>query len=271
VSTFGAPDLSVVLPSYRAGALARQSIGVLGDFLSAGALEFEIILVEDGPNEGERLTPEDSRVRVLTLPANRGKGAAVRAGMQEARGRVRVFTDVDLPYDLQLIPVIMEYIERGFHLVIGDRTLRGSRYYLDVGWRRRLASSLFSLFVGKLVTGGFFDTQCGLKAFRGDVASHLFSLARVDRFAFDVELLYLALVHRLDIKRIPVRLRHNETSSVRLVRDSTRMLLDVLGIKVRQMQGAYQCAALEELVLTDFLECRSRARGAPKESEGLLL
>jgi dolichyl-phosphate beta-glucosyltransferase len=118
------------------------------------------------------------------------------------------------------------------------------------------------------VTGGFFDTQCGLKGFRGDVAEHLFAAARLNRFAFDVELLYLALVHRLDIKRIPVRLRRNATSSVRLVRDSSRMLLDVLRIKGYQLRGDYRCRALEEIVLADFDRRRSRL-ATPRISSGV--
>lgn len=257
----GSPDVSIVLPSYRAGALAARSASVLGEFLSARELSFEIIVVEDGSKDFvQRLEPEDARVKVLSLPVNRGKGAAVRAGMRAARGHVRVFTDVDLPYELDLIPIIAEYVADGFHVVVGDRTLRGSSYHLDVGWRRRVASNVFSAFVGKLVTGGFFDTQCGLKGFRGDIADHLFTLARLDRFAFDVELLYLGLVHRLDIKRIPVRLCRNETSSVRLARDSVQMFLDVLRIKLYQMRGAYQSAALEEVVLADFARRRSRVR-----------
>ncbi|MGE5865400.1 MAG: hypothetical protein ACM32J_09895, partial [Rhizobacter sp.] len=88
--------------------------------------------------------------------------------MRAARGAVRVFTDVDLPYDLELIDVMAWFVrERGYHVVIGDRTLPGSQYRTAIGWQRHLASAVFSTFVGRLVTGGFFDTQCGLKALRG--------------------------------------------------------------------------------------------------------
>lgn len=247
------PLLSVILPCYRSAPLARDSAHALAAFLDGTGYAFEIVVVDDGGGDFAGIAWADARIRLVTLPQNRGKGAAVRAGMLAARGAVRCFTDVDVPYDPALLPVMAEYIQRyGYHVVVGDRTLPESRYALDVGWRRRIASGVFSTFVGTLVTGGFFDTQCGLKAVRGDVAEELFRLTRIDRFAFDVELLYLALSHRLDIKRIPVQLRVNETSSVRLVRDSTRMIVDVLRIKANQLRGYYRSAALSRMVSEDF-------------------
>jgi dolichyl-phosphate beta-glucosyltransferase len=122
---------------------------------------------------------------------------------------------------------------------------------------------VFSRFVGTFLTGGFFDTQCGFKAFRADVAEALFGMARIDRFAFDVELLYLALLHHLDIKRIPVELRNNETSAVRLVRDSLRMLLDVGRIRLFASRGLYQSPGLAAIVARDFDQMRGTTLAAP--------
>ena len=259
-----APDLSVVLPCYRSPALARRSVDRLCDFLDRGTLSYEVIVVDDG---GRDFPPgafaDREHVRLVELPRNRGKGAAVRAGMLAARGDVRVFTDVDLPYDLDLVIVMAACVrDLGYHLVIGDRTLPGSTYTTAISFQRSLASALFSDFVGRIVTGGYFDTQCGLKAVRGDIAELVFPLLHVDRFAFDVELVYLALKHRLDIKRIPVQLRNNETSTVRLFRDSTRGVVDVLRIKYHQVLGHYQCDALDRITHREFVTLRSRAAGA---------
>ena len=268
------PDLSVVLPCYRSAPLAAESVATLRSFLTAGDLSWEIIVVDDGGGDFDAAWTDVGPIRLVRLPANRGKGAAVRAGMREARGAVRVFTDVDLPYDLSLLPVIARYItERRFHVVIGDRTLPGASYTADIGWQRRLASGIFSLFVGKIATGGFFDTQCGLKGFRGDVADHLFTLGRLERFAFDVELVYISLVHRLDIKRIPVQLRRNDTSSVRLLRDSVQGFVDVFRIKGYQLSGAYDSDVLDRIVATDFAQARDEATSAgakatPRETVG---
>ena len=253
------PDLSVILPCYRAAALARRSVDDLTTTLEDSGLAWEVLVVDDGGNDFRADDwRDDPRVRLLQLGKNRGKGAAVRTGMLAAKGQARVFTDVDLPFGIDLIPVMSAYLrDGGFHLVIGDRSLPGSSYHQATSWARRIASSVFTEFVGRIVTGGFFDTQCGLKAVRGDVADVLFPLLRVDRFAFDVELVYVALKHRLDIKRIPVQLVHNETSSVRLLRDSARGAIDVCRIKANQVRGLYDSSVLDDIVRRDFDSLRS--------------
>ncbi len=259
------PDLSVILPCYRSAPLAVASVVRLDAFLRGTGLSSEIIVVDDGGGDFTE-QPWDPALgaRLIRLPTNRGKGAAVASGMRAARGNVRVFTDVDLPYDLELLPVIVGYIrDYGFHVVIGDRTLPDSVYLADLSLQRRLASTIFSQFVGRLVTGGFFDTQCGLKGMRGDIADELFRLQRLERFSFDVELVYLALKHKLDIKRIPVQLRQNETSTVRLLRDAVQRGRRV-SHQVASASGDYQSAVLENTVRADYQRVfdRSRPRGA---------
>jgi dolichyl-phosphate beta-glucosyltransferase len=258
------PEISVVLPSYRGAALARRSVERLEPFLAASFASYEVVVVDDGGGDFDGSWPAAGTLRLLRLPVNRGKGAAVRAGMLASRGRVRLFTDIDLPYDLELIAAAAHCIrDLGYHLAVGDRTLPGASYAREVGWRRRLASAVFSRLVATSLTGGFFDTQCGFKAFRADVAEALFGLARVDRFAFDVEILYLALLYRADIKRIPVQLRNNETSVVRLLRDSLVMLRDVGRIRLRAWRGAYRSPELAAIVDGDFAAVRARVAGEP--------
>jgi dolichyl-phosphate beta-glucosyltransferase len=254
-------DLSVVLPCYRAAPLARRSVEHLRRELGMAGIDWEIVVVDDGGGDfADGEWENDERVTLVRLVTNKGKGAAVRTGMLAARGWVRIFTDVDVPFGADLVPVIASYLrDHAFHVVIGDRTLPGSEYRQQLPWRRRAASRLFTGFVGTLVTGGFFDTQCGLKGVRGDVADELFRLLRIDRFAFDVELVYVALKHRLDIKRVPVRLRNNETSSIRLFRDSLRGFIDVFRIKYHQMRGWYASPRLDEIVRRDFQDAATRA------------
>ena len=252
----GAPTvtLSVVLPCYGAAALARQSVARLAHALSGRIDTYEIIVVDDGAGDcasaiGSMTPGRGATIRVITLPENRGKGAAVGEGMRAASGSVRVFTDVDLPYGTTPIMLMTGLVrDRGFHMVIGDRTFPQSQYESELSFGRRVASAVFSRITSTLVTGGFFDTQCGLKGFRGDVAEALFGLQTVDRFAFDVELIYLALKFGLEIKRIPVQLESNVTSSVRLGRDSLRTLVDVGRIKMNQTRGAYVNHHLATLV-----------------------
>jgi dolichyl-phosphate beta-glucosyltransferase len=262
------PRLSVVLPCYKAARLARRTVAELADFLESYKRSWEIVVVDDGGGDfgPERLSP-DPRIRLLKLPVNIGKGGAVAAGMLEATGCARVFTDIDLPYGAAAVAVASEYIlERQFHVVIGDRTMRASRYS-DTTASRQLASNFFSRFVGILVTGGFFDTQCGLKGFRGDVADAVFSLARLKGFTFDVEVVYLALRYHADIKRIPVQLLANEQSSVRISHDSLRMLADVLRIKYYQLRGCYDDDRLARIVSEDFQRATESALSSSGTSD----
>lgn len=263
-----APDLSIILPCYRAERLARRSVAELCAFLAPlPAGSWEIVVVDDGGGDFGPEWDDEGPVRVVRMPRNRGKGAAVSAGMAAAHGRARVFTDIDLPYDPELILVAAEYVlNRGFHLVVGDRRLPSSCYHEELGVGRRIASGLASTFIGRLVTGGFFDTQCGLKAVRGDVAGEVFPLLRIQRFAFDVELIYVSLLHRLDIKRIPVRLRRNEQSSVRILRDCSRAAIDVLRIKYHQLRGEYTSRALHQLLADEFRAVHAGVAGPAGEA-----
>lgn len=244
----------MILPCFNAGALARQSVARLSHALSGRIDTWEIIVVDDGVGDcasavGSMVPGRGASIKVITLPENRGKGAAVAEGMRAATGAVRVFTDIDVPYGTTPVMLVESLIRiRGFHMVIGDRTFPQSRYETELPLGRRLASWIFSRLTATLVTGGFFDTQCGLKGFRGDVAEALFGLQRIERFAFDVELLYLALKHGLEIKRIPVMLETKAASSVRLGRDSLRTFVDVGRIKLNQVRGTYTSGHLANLV-----------------------
>jgi dolichyl-phosphate beta-glucosyltransferase len=259
------PHLSVVLPSFRSAGVALASAGRLSRVLGKTPWSWEIIIVDDG---GGDFQPDvfsgQANIHLITLESNRGKGAAVREGMLTARGKVRVYTDVDLPYGTDSLLTIADLVLRhSFHLVIGDRTMPSSCYTEAIPLPRRVISAVASAVIGAVVTGGFHDTQCGIKAVRGDVAPALFNMLQIDRFAFDVELIYCALKHRLDIKRVPVRLEQNTTSTVRLVRDSIRAASDVARIKVNQLRGAYRSLNLEQIVRNDFDLARHLAGAEP--------
>ena len=247
-----APSVSVVLPAFNAADYIRQSVDELLAFMDASDIQGEVIVVDDGSTDATaEHVPTDGRVQVIRSRRNRGKGAAVRTGILHAGGSVRVFTDAELPYGCEPIASAIFYIcERGFHAVVGDRTLPGSSYQHERPLRRAV-SEVASFTFRTLVTGGIYDTQCGFKAFRGDVAEELFHLCRVDGFAADVELLYLLLKYRLDIKRIPVRLRYNAGSSVHVIRDSARAALDIGRMRFNWGRGAYRSERLAEILAAD--------------------
>ncbi|MFQ5678310.1 MAG: glycosyltransferase [Gemmatimonadota bacterium] len=250
----------MVLPCYRAAPVALHSVRELERALSrAGIREWEIIVVDDGGADFPPDFPEpNGRVTLLRLPRNRGKGAAVKAGMRRSRGRARIYTDADLPYGASIVAALAEFLLRtGPDLVIGDRSLPFSSHPRPAPLRRRALSRACSIAVGALLFRGFPDTQCGLKGLRGEVADRLCPLLRTDRFAFDIELLYVAHCHGLEIRRVPVRLRRNVTHSVRPVRDSLRAALDLLLILWRRSRGRYASRALRALAAAPPAEAAS--------------
>jgi len=235
--------LSIVIPSYRGGAILAKNLPGFIAFLKKESIEHEIIIVDDGSaDHGEtRDLALALGCRFCQHAKNKGKGAAIRTGMLAAQGEYRLFIDADIPFVYDAILRFLYYLDfKEFDIVIGDRTLPESVYFEKITPLRKVFSKVFSFFVARFVTGGFFDTQCGLKAFRGKVAQDIFSVTRIQRFSADIEILYVALKRNYDIKRLPVKLRFNEGSSVRLITDSLIMVMDLFRIRWNYTLGRYR-------------------------------
>ena len=251
-------DLSVVIPVYNGERYIRESLRTLQDYLAKHIGSAEVIVVDDGSTDGTRRILESLAgpdLRVVGLDRNQGTFGALIAGMAGCRGSCCLFTDADLPYDLEAIPYIARLVnERHFHIVIGDRKLRESEYHEHLSFLRKLATEAFSFFVGVIVTGGLFDTQCGLKGLRADVAKAIFPLLRDKGFSGDVELLYVALKYNLEVKRIPARLRRSHPSSVNILTHAPRMLWRITHLRRNWKRGYYASADLARIARQAYWE-----------------
>lgn len=244
-------DLSLIIPIYNGAAYAAQSAELICSYLSSLSISYEVIFVDDGSSDSTSATISAlnlPHLRLITLPVNQGKFGAIKAGMGAASGDCRIFTDGDIPYELEAIGYIYSIIsQRRVHVVVGDRNLQGSEYTEKLTFVRSLLTHVFTFFVRSLVTAGLFDTQCGLKGFRGDVADGLFPILRDSGFSGDVELLYICLKYNLEIKRIPVRLRRSAPSSVRVVNHGLRMLRRISRLRRSWLKGFYHSDKLEKI------------------------
>lgn len=242
------PSLAVIVPVFNGASFIRENALRLHSFLKATWPEFELVVVNDGSSDDtETILNEitEKEIRVLHLPKNEGKFGAIIAGMRSTEAPARIFFDADLPYNIHAIPYMARLLlEKRFDAVVGDRTLAESVATVHRRKRRRLASRVFATCVRLLVTGGVFDTQCGLKGFRGAAADLLFPLLKDRGFSGDVELLYLVLKYNLSIRRIPVVLEGDGPSSVRLSVHSLRMLMAILLLPLRWRRGLYESAPL---------------------------
>src|SRR4029453_3129795 len=218
------PPFSVVIPCFNEAGRIGETLRLTLAYLTANAPESELIVVNDGSNDTtaaiarERLKDAKIQTRLLENFPNRGKGAAVRSGLFAAQKPIGLFFDADLSTPLEETPKVIEPIANGqIDIAFGSRALDRRLIGQHQPWRREQAGRVFNLLV-RLATGlPFWDTQCGFKAFRIDVCRPIFEAARIDGFAFDVELLYLAHRAGLRIREIPVRWNHAEGSKVHFI------------------------------------------------------
>jgi len=234
------PPFSVVIPCFNEAARIGATLRVTLDYLTANAPESELIVVNDGSTDGtgtiarEILAETNVATRLLENFPNRGKGAAVRSGLLAAREPIGLFSDADLSTPLTETPKLIDPIANGeIDIAVGSRALDRSLIGIHQPWRREQGGRVFNVLV-RVATGlPFWDTQCGFKAFRLEVCRPILEAARVEGFAFDVELLLLARRAGLRIREIPVRWNHAQGSKVSFLRDSLRMLREVIALRAR--------------------------------------
>ncbi len=229
--------LSLIIPAYRAvdfiARTVNQARAALESLESVGGVE--IIVVDDGSDDGTSSAAEDAGAdRVIPFGENRGKGAAVRAGVAVATGDVVVFTDADLAYEPIQIGGFIQRLERGSDVVIGDRNHPDSQVEDGVSWLRGLGSRSINLVTRLLLGLRYSDTQCGLKAFKSSSAKRLFEASNTDGFGFDIEILFLARKGDLQVDCAPVKLRATQpASTVRILQDGFSVMRDIVKIRFR--------------------------------------
>lgn len=208
------PVLSLLIPAYNEATRLGATLGQVLAYLQAQPYASELIVVDDGSTDNTVAVAEEyfaehtGRVatRVLSYTPNRGKGYAVRQGLLAARGTVALFSDADLSTPITETPALLEPIIAGeCDVVFGSRALDDQLIGQHQPWLREQSGRFFNRMV-RLTTGmPYADTQCGFKAFRLEVCTPLIESARLDRFGFDVELLFLAYQAGLRLREKPIR------------------------------------------------------------------
>ncbi len=232
------PALTIVIPAYNEELRLLPTLELVEEWLRGRSRSWEMIVVDDGSSDrtaslAREWAASRSGVDVVVLPENRGKGAAVRAGLARSRGELVLFSDADLSTPIGEFDGLERAIEGGCDVAIGSRGLRDSRIEVRQVWYRERMGKTFNLVV-RFVTGiPFLDTQCGFKLFRGGCARDLAADLVEDGFTFDVELLLLANRRGLVVRELPVTWRNDDRSRVDPVTDSWRMLCSLPRILAR--------------------------------------
>jgi dolichyl-phosphate beta-glucosyltransferase len=241
----GAVRLSVVIPAFgeegRIGTTVHRVRTALDVVAAEGGLE--IVVVDDGSVDGTAKEATEAGVeQVIVQPANRGKGAAVRAGVLAAQGRTVAFTDADLAYPPGQLLGLLARVEEGWDMVVGSRRHEHTRTLVRARRLREIGGRAINWLTRAVLLGDYHDTQCGLKAFRADSAKVLFGRSRIDGFAFDVELFLIAERNGMAVAEVPVEVENTTRSTVRVARDASRLVRDLFRIRRWARQGVYDAS-----------------------------
>lgn len=226
----------MVVPCFNEAMRLPASLEQAEAYLQLQGTAFELLLVDDGSSDAtaeliRKAASANEHVQAVVLATNRGKGRAVAEGVARSRGGLVLISDADFSAPIQEMPKLEAAIAAGADVAIGSRAKRGARE-VDQPLHRRLMGKSFNLLVQGLLLPGIWDTQCGFKLFRGNVARELFGRLRTDGFAYDVEILLLARRSGYRISEVPVRWINSSTTRVQTVRHSREMLSDVLHIRL---------------------------------------
>jgi len=233
--------MSVVIPAYNEEKRLPETLARIGEFLrDEGETDWEVLVVDDGSTDR---TAEAARraasalpvpLDVIVLTRNHGKGAAIREGVRRSRGERVLLSDADLSTPIEEWRRLRA---EGVPIAIGSRAVDEATVRRKQAWYRRTLGKIFNRIVQALSVPGIRDTQCGFKLFDGDVARDLFAQARIDRFAFDVEILALAQERGIAIAEVPVLWFNSAESRVSVVRDLVPTLRDLLRIRFRSRRS----------------------------------
>jgi dolichyl-phosphate beta-glucosyltransferase len=238
------PFLSIVVPAYNEEARLPDSLAAIAAWMDARRLDAEILVVDDGSRDRTAEFAAEAlrgrRGRVLKNGENRGKGYSVRHGVLEAAGRFVLLTDADLSTPITEYDKLAAFVrDHDLDVAIGSRALPGSDVQRRQGLVRQSMGRIFNRIIRAMTGLTFQDTQCGFKLLDRERTRPLFEKMVVDRFAFDVELLFLCRRFGLSVREVPVIWRNAPGSKVSILGDPLNMLLDVGRVRWRFRRGLY--------------------------------
>jgi dolichyl-phosphate beta-glucosyltransferase len=230
--------LSIVIPCYNEELRLPRSIEQIERFLHDTGTSYELILVDDGSTDRTRKVMNEAAtrngsVRIEALPHNRGKGRALAEGVAAAKGTEILITDADLSTPIEELEKLQAALDKGAGAAIASRALRGSRVEVSQPIYRVLMGKAFNLIVQLVLLPGIWDTQCGFKLFRAEVAQDAFGALTTDGFGYDPEVLYRAKKRGVRIVEVPVVWRNSAPTKVSPIRSSLDMFRHVVRVRFR--------------------------------------
>jgi len=238
------PHLSVVIPAYNERERLKRFVPGIVEFLRSKNQPFEIVVVNDGSKDdtaqvARELSQKFPVLRLVDLQPNRGKGGAVKAGMLDARGEYVLFTDADQSTPIsESDKLLAKMTDEGYDMAIGSRSVPGARVEQPQAWYRALAGKLFGIGAKVLCVHGIYDTQCGFKAMKHEVAQAVFPQMTSNSAIFDIEMLVIATRAGNRIAEVPVQWVHDPDTRIPYnLRRSLRIWGELFRIRRAQHVG----------------------------------
>ena len=230
--------LSVIIAAFNEEKRLPDTLRKISAFLMQRKMDHEIIVVDDGSNDAtssvsEQIALQTSNISVIRYERTRGKGFALRTGVLASKGDFVLVSDADLSTPIEELSTLLPLLEqKKCQVAIGSRALAMSNIIKKQPWWRQGMGRIFNRFVRFIVLDAFRDTQCGFKLFEGNIARSIFREARIDRFAYDVEVLAMAIAKGCKVLEVPIRWINAPGSKVNPLWDSLQMLKDLIRIRI---------------------------------------
>ncbi len=243
-------QLSVVVGCYNAAEHLEKRLRDLVAFLDGIGRDYEVLIVEDGSVDESlpilrRLEDDVPSIHVLRNPRNMGKGYSIRNGILNSRGKHIIFTDIDMAYAKRNLLAVLERLEQGDPIVVGNRRLPESVYVVNnrlvkYVYRRHRMGVAFNALVRMLFGLTTRDTQSGLKGFSRHAAAQVFQQLYTDGFLFDIEIFIRSRTLGIPVVEVPVQLTYeDDITTVRQFRYLLTVIPELIHIKMLELRGVY--------------------------------
>lgn len=249
------PFLSIVIPAFNEERRLPVTLEQVFNFLKTQSYPAEVLIVDNGSQDrtfeiAQNFANQHEHFRVLQ-EMQRGKGRAVKRGMQAARGEYRFMCDADFSMPVEEINHFLPPALQDCDIAIASREAPGAVRYNEPPYRH-FVGRVFNLLIRTLTLPDLHDTQCGFKCFRAPVAIDLFQRQTLGGWAFDVELLFIARKLGYRIVERPIPWYFNPDSKIKVLRDSYQMAIDLISIRIKSLRGVYNHNPVEDPLQIDL-------------------
>lgn len=234
-------ELSIIIPVYNEEKRILKGLNEIVEYCQKNIEKWEILVINDGSTDNTEKLAEmyliekckkydiKQQFKIITYEDNRGKGLAVKAGMLFAQYQYRIYMDIDLSTPLTEIEKILKYKDK-YDIIIGSRNFPNSKVQKQGTIRSKLGQ-IFPILTQRILKLNIKDTQCGFKLFNEKATKTCFHQQKINGWAFDAEILYIAKQNKLKIKEVGVEWNNDKRTKLNIITDPIKMLTDLYRIK----------------------------------------